>query len=168
MTFFVRTAGAADLEAISQLLGETWHATYDHIYGAERVSEITRSWHSVEALRPRINRLNSEFLVADDGTRLGGMAYAAATAGDGKMVVLHQLYVRPGCQRQGIGRDLLAEISDCFPTARTLRLEVEEANTPAIDFYRAHGFTQTGSTANCGCADSGIPAAVYEKKLAAG
>ncbi|MEF2551381.1 GNAT family N-acetyltransferase [Aurantimonas sp. A2-1-M11] len=166
MIFFVRTAGVQDLEAISGLLGETWHDTYDGIYGAGRVSEITRSWHSVEALRPRIARLNSEFLVADDGTRIGGMAYAASTAGDGKLVVLHQLYVRPDCQRQGIGRDLLAEIAGCFPTARIMRLEVEEANDVAVAFYRAHGFAKTGSTANCGSADSGIPAAVYEKPLA--
>ena len=50
MTFFVRTAGRNDLEAISELLGVTWHATYDAIYGVERVREITASWHSVQEL----------------------------------------------------------------------------------------------------------------------
>ena len=41
---WVRTASKRDLPAISRLLGETWHATYDAIYGAERVGEITGEW----------------------------------------------------------------------------------------------------------------------------
>ncbi|HDZ72963.1 MAG TPA: GNAT family N-acetyltransferase [Aurantimonas coralicida] len=163
--FFIRTAGLRDLQAISDLLRETWHATYDDIYGAVRVSELTASWHSVDALKPRLGRLNSEFLVADDGERLGGMTYGAATEGSGRTVVLHQLYVRPGFQRAGIGRSLLAEIEGCFPQADRLRLEVEEANEPAIRFYRDAGFACTGSTANCCDDTSGIPAAVYEKRL---
>ncbi|HEX2020171.1 MAG TPA: GNAT family N-acetyltransferase [Aurantimonas sp.] len=166
MTFYVRTAGLRDLEAVSRLLGETWHATYDGIYGAERVTEITGAWHSVDALRPRLGRLNGEFLVGDDGERLGGMAFAAAAGPDGKTVVLHQLYVRPDCQGGGLGTALLAEIVESFPQAERLRVEVEEANQPAIAFYCARGFAKTGSTANCGAADSGIPAAIYEKLLA--
>jgi len=38
---FVRTVGAHDLEAVRALLMETWHATYDGIYGAAKVTEIT-------------------------------------------------------------------------------------------------------------------------------
>ena len=38
---FVRTAGAQDIKAIRALLIETWHATYDSIYGVEKVTEIT-------------------------------------------------------------------------------------------------------------------------------
>ncbi|MCB8839845.1 GNAT family N-acetyltransferase [Aurantimonas sp. VKM B-3413] len=165
MTFFVRTAGTRDLEAVSLLLGETWHATYDGIYGLERVSEIVRSWHSVEALRPRVTRLNTEFLVADDGTRLGGMAFAAFEA-ERKLVVLHQLYVHPDYQRQGIGRELLAEVEDGFPGAERVRIEVEEANTGAIAFYVASGFEPAGKSEACG-GDTrfAIPAAIYEKRM---
>ena len=78
MTFFIRTAGRADLPKISALLSETWHDTYDEIYGVERVSEITQSWHSQKALEPRLGRPESEFIVADDGARIGGMAFAAS------------------------------------------------------------------------------------------
>ena len=38
---FVRSAGERDLAAVRELLVETWHATYDPIYGAERVTAIT-------------------------------------------------------------------------------------------------------------------------------
>ena len=33
---FVRTAGERDLAEVRALLVETWHATYDAIYGAEQ------------------------------------------------------------------------------------------------------------------------------------
>lgn len=161
---FVRTASERDLEAIKALLAETWHATYDAIYGVERVNEISAEWHSLAALKARLTKPNSEFLVADDGKAIAGMAFAAATT-DAKVVMLHQLYVRPGNQRAGIGRMLLEEIEQSFPEARTLRLEVEEANGSAVGFYKANGFAQAGATANCGAEQSGIPALVFEKRL---
>ena len=36
---FIRTAGERDLVDIGALLAETWHATYDPIYGAAGVAE---------------------------------------------------------------------------------------------------------------------------------
>jgi ribosomal protein S18 acetylase RimI-like enzyme len=161
---FVRTASERDLAAVRALLVETWHATYDAIYSAERVTEITDDWHSIASLKARLARPNSEFLVADDGKNIGGMAYAAATT-DAKLVMLHQLYVHPAFQGKGIGSSLLHEIEDSFPDARTLRLEVEAQNASALAFYRATGFTQAGETANCGGPQSGIPAMVLEKAL---
>jgi ribosomal protein S18 acetylase RimI-like enzyme len=164
--FFVRTAGERDLEAVRALLVETWHATYDAIYGADRVTEITDDWHSIASLRRRLTRPNSEFLVADDGQRIGGMAFAVA-GGDGKTVSLRQLYVLPACQGHGIGGALLDEILDDFPDARLIQLEVEEANSCAIAFYKVYGFEEAGRTGNCGVAGSGIPALVFERTLGA-
>ncbi|TIV74013.1 MAG: GNAT family N-acetyltransferase, partial [Mesorhizobium sp.] len=50
---FVRTASERDLVAVRALLVETWHATYDAIYGAERVTAITDDWHSIASLKAR-------------------------------------------------------------------------------------------------------------------
>lgn len=162
---FVRTASASDLEEVRRLLVETWHATYDPIYGPERVSAITDEWHSVEALRARLDMTDSEFILADDGEAIAGMAFARAVEGE-SVVMLHQLYVRPGYQGRGVGGRLLEEVQDSFPEARTIRLEVEEANRRAVSFYEGCGFTMAGRTANCGCADSGIPAVIMEKPVA--
>ena len=165
MTFFIRTAGRADLPKISALLSETWHDTYDEIYGVERVSEITQSWHSQKALEPRLGRPESEFIVADDGARIGGMAFAASSDAQRKLVVLHQLYVHPNVQGQGIGTELLREIFEAFPDALTIRLEVEEANEKALNFYKSHGFEAVGRTDNCGDPKSGIHALLMERPL---
>ncbi|MGO4832940.1 N-acetyltransferase family protein, partial [Rhizobiaceae sp. 2RAB30] len=106
---FIRTASERDLPSIRTLLVETWHATYDGIYGAERVTEITDRWHSIAALKARLVKPRSEFLVADDGKEIGGMAFASADA-DGRTVELRSLYVRPRHQGRGIGGLLLEEM----------------------------------------------------------
>lgn len=161
---FVRTASQRDLEAVRALLVETWHATYDTIYGVEKVTAITDDWHSIASLEARLEQPHAEFLVADDGERIGGMAFASAVD-EGRTVMLHQLYVLPDCQGRGIGGLLMDEIEGCFPDAGKVRLEVEEANDRAVAFYRAQGFVQVGRTANCGKDQSGIPAAIYERPI---
>ena len=161
---FVRTAGERDLDAVRALLVATWHATYDGIYGVERVTVITDDWHSIASLRKRLKRPNSEFLVADDGKQIGGMAYAEADQ-SGRAVKLAQLYVLPTLQGRGIGGMLLDEIVESFPEARVITLEVEERNERAIAFYIAQGFREVGQTQDCGAAGSDIPALVFERAL---
>lgn len=163
--FFIRSASQADLAKVSALLGRSWHATYDAVYGAEKVSEITESWHSLDALKRRLARPDSEFVVADDGKRLGGMAYAAMDKDESDVVYLHQLYVDPDLTGQGIGRDLFAELETCFPAAKRMRLEVEPKNEGAVRFYSGLGFHEVGFTKNCGSDESGIPAMTMEKEL---
>lgn len=163
--FFIRSASEADLPKVSALLGRSWHATYDALHGAEKVGGITASRHSVAALRARLKRPDSEFVVADDGDRIGGMAYAAMDRDEADVVVLHQLYVEPDLMGQGIGRDLFAEVETCFPAAKRMRLEVEPKNERAIRFYAGLGFREVGWTRNCGADQSGIPAMIMEKAL---
>lgn len=161
---FVRTAGERDLGAIRALLVETWHDTYDAIYGRERVTAITDDWHSIASLQARLDKPHSEFVVADDGEAIAGMAFASALD-EGKTVMLHQLYVLPGQQGRGVGGLLLDEIEAAFPDAEKVRLEVEEANARAVAFYLAQGFSQVARTANCGKEQSGIPALIYERPI---
>lgn len=142
--FFVRSATPGDLAEVSALLRRTWHATHDAIHGAERVAAITAQWHSPAALERNLTKPASEFVVADDGERIGGVAYAAMT--DKDVASLLQLYVLPEYQRQGIGRDLFAEIETCFDDAKWLRTEVDAANTGAIAFYERHGMTPARKT----------------------
>lgn len=132
--FFIRTANDRDLEKVRVLLSETWHATYDSIYGVAKVQKIIDTWHSTAALKARLAKKGGEFLVADDGKRLGGMGFAAMADNMAKTAILHQLYVHPSFHRQGIGTDILAELETCFPDAEILRLDVEPKNTGAVAF----------------------------------
>ena len=138
--FFVRTASRDDLGKVRALLADAFHATYDALYGPQKVQELIDGWQSLAALEHRLDAPGSEFLVADDGKRIGGMAYAQRRNTRPETVILHQLYVHPDCHRQGIGRDIFAEIESCFPGADLMELEVEPKNEKAIAFYLAHGF----------------------------
>lgn len=160
---WIRTASTEDLETISAMLTETWHDTYDAIYGRRKVAELTGAWHSVPALRQRLNKPRSEFIVCDDGAEISGMAYVSQV--DNEISMLHQLYVRPATQGQGIGKKLLVEVETCFPDVRKIRLEVEEANDRAVRFYGDNGFRQVGATPDCGVKGSGIPAVIMEKVI---
>ncbi|MDC7745942.1 GNAT family N-acetyltransferase [Rhizobium binxianense] len=162
---FVRTAGERDLEKVRALLVDSFHATYDGIHGAARVAELAAHLFSPAALKARLVRKDAEFLVADDGRNIGGMGYAAMSEALTKTVMLHLLYVSPALQRQGIGRDLFAELETCFPDAEIMRLEVEPRNAAAIAFYLSHGFTEVGRNENSGAGQSGIPSLIFEKPL---
>ena len=163
--YFVRTAGERDLEKVRALLAESFHATYDGLHGRARVEDLIAHLFSPAALKARLVRKDAEFLIADDGRNIGGMGYAAMSQQLTKTVMLHLLYVRPALQRQGIGRDIFAELETCFPDAEIMRLEVEPQNAAAIAFYQMHGFTEVGRNENNGAGQSGIPALIFEKPL---
>lgn len=160
--FFVRTASEHDLPRVQEILRDTWHATYDDIYGVAKVNEITENWHSMKRLKDMRHTPQSEFLVADNGTIIGGMAYATQRE---KTIKLHQLYVHPDFHGGKTGLHLLIEIENSFIDADTIKLEVEEKNSKAIKFYEAFGFKKVGETQDCGEDGSGIPAIIMEKPI---
>ena len=165
MVYFVRTASEKDVEPLRKLLEETFHATYDGLYGVEKVRGMVSGWHSAEAIRSRILKKDAEFLVADSGTDIGGMGYAAVYPKMAKTVMLHQLYVRPSCQRGGIGRDIFAELETCFPAAEIMRVEVALKNVEAISFYQRLAFVEVDRMEEWGAPNSGLPAVIMEKRL---
>lgn len=163
--FFVRSASEADLPKVQALLAETWRQTYTPFHGPEKVEAMIAAWHSMQALKERLNRPHSEFLVADDGRQLAGMAYAAMSRRKNKVANLYQLYVHPIWQRQGIGTDLFAEIETCFPDAERMQLEVTAENDRAITFYQILGFAEIERVENVGPPGANMPAILMEKKL---
>lgn len=150
----VRRASADDLEAVRQLLHDTWHATYDATMGVEAVNDITSRWHSVENLSRQLGDPEGCFLVAEnsDGTIVG---HAGAVRKAADLVSLARLYVLPQSQGGGAGTALLEAVTDWAGPGTTIELEVENSNTPAIVFYRKHGFCDNGQQVQCG----GDPAA---------
>ena len=163
--FFIRTAAAADAARIREVLVASWRHTYLPIHGADRVEPVIARWHTLDAVKANISARHGEMLVADDGAQIGGMAFAV-TSDDRKKVHLKQLYVHPLHMRQGIGRDLFAEIETCFPDAESLELEVDKKNGAAIAFYARHGMEVSGEVARCG-GDADIPAFIMTKQLVA-
>lgn len=162
MHLAIRPAIAADLPAVRALLVETWHATYDNLYGARRVTEITDDWHSLANLAAQSRREGTVFLVALDGDAVLGTSLARLKAG-GK-VLLDRLYIRPDAQRRGVGKRLLEATCARFPAQSLIRLEVEPQNISAIRFYEKQGFVAVGGTPDCGGMATMITAAIMERQ----
>lgn len=142
MSVAIRRATPDDLEVLRVLLRETWHATYDEFYGPEEVERLTAGWHSIEAMEQRLRRLEASFLVAERGDAVVGMGFAAEE--EPGVLFVHQLYVLPDEQGRGVGTALLAAMTDAFPNAERVRLDVEVANRKALGFYERHGFATLG------------------------
>lgn len=151
-----------DLKAVQTLLRRAWHASYDGIHGAEKIAAIAADWHSLANLAANLKKPWSEFLLADSGGGLAGMAYASQSSED--YVVLHQLYVDPARTGEGIGAALLDECFEAFPEAKAFRLEVDAQNPGAKRFYERHGFREISRTDNCGKDGSGMAAIVMERR----
>lgn len=135
----IRSARPADAPAVQSLLLETWHATYDAIYGAARVDELTTRWHALPNLALQSTAPGTLFLVAEvDGTLAGT---SLAEIRDGRTMLIARLYVHPVWQGQGFGRSLMQHMLGSFPDARLAELEVENQNEAAIGFYEAMGFS---------------------------
>jgi ribosomal protein S18 acetylase RimI-like enzyme len=136
----IRPAAHEDLDAIRALLRATWHDTYDPLIGAERVEALTAAWHTPEHVGRLIDDPSTTYLLAEapaDG-RIEGVA--GALLGTDAILLVRQLYVRPGRQRAGIGGALLARLLESAPSAVEARLAVETDNGKGVAFYRKNGF----------------------------
>lgn len=162
MTVAIRSARREDLAEISALLGVTWHATYDGIYSADRVADITSRWHSVDNLANGLDRPGLFLVAVENGRIVGTLSLEPACGGGLK---LERLYVRPDAQGRGIGRRLLDAGLAAYPDATAIGLEVEPANTQASRFYERQGFAATGNTGDCGGSGDRIPALVMSRGL---
>jgi ribosomal protein S18 acetylase RimI-like enzyme len=160
---WIRSATKEDLNAVHELLVYTWHATFDDVYGVEKVNAVTSHAHSIDALKKQLAKPYSEFILVDDGADILGMAYASQK--DHKLSVLNQLYVHPEHQKRGVGSLLLAEVESAFPGVYALQLEVIEQNQNAVRFYESRGYERTKVIDGCGVMLPGVPVLVLEKSL---
>lgn len=85
--------------------------------------------------------LVAEALVGGDLVEGAGKIVGLLSMSDG---TVHNLYIRPGYQGQGIGHQLIETAKTCSGGA--LKLWVFEPNRGAIRFYERHGFETVRKT----------------------
>ncbi len=99
--YFVRTAHERDLDAIRNLLLAAYHVTYDALYGVDKVNELNADWNAADQLKTLIKDPGGEFLVADNGRSIGGVAYACMSTRTPHTAALVKLYVHPDWPQAG-------------------------------------------------------------------
>jgi ribosomal protein S18 acetylase RimI-like enzyme len=136
----IERAAIQDVPAIKDVLRETWHDTYASLLSQTAIETITSQWHAPELLEQQMQNPAIYFAIARDGGIVAGLITARK---QDDAIVVDRLYVRPQCQRRGIGRQLLASSYRAFRGAQRVRLSVEAENRKGVAFYAKQGFRET-------------------------
>ena len=160
----IRPAVPTDLPAVQRLLRETWHATYDAIYGPPKVEAFSRDWHSIEGLARQLTQPQSVFLVAEQAGAVIATSFAYEM--EPGLVRLSRLYVHPSAQTRGLGARLMQATLAPFGPMVRVRLDVEALNSKALRFYERHGFVQIGALDDID-PSSGSGTLVLQREIAA-
>ena len=81
------------------------------------------------------------FLVAITDDALVGYAVVDRWIGHNHLI---SIAVHPNGRGKGIGTGLMTALQQRLERGRPFRLEVRKSNLPALEFYRRHGFHETG------------------------
>jgi acetoin utilization deacetylase AcuC-like enzyme/ribosomal protein S18 acetylase RimI-like enzyme len=129
------TAEHSDIEAVRALVAETG------FFKTEEVAIAT------ELVTERVNRgpvSGYEFIFAQDNGSIAGYACYGPIAGTQASYDLYWIVVRPGRQREGIGRTLLTKAEEAIAAAGGKQIYVDTSSTelyaPTRRFYRASGY----------------------------
>lgn len=126
----VRPYRPDDLDAVIDLWYASWHATFPDLRHHEPKHEWRRRFETEIAVEERI------YVAEGDGRLAGFLAVKEECGGRG---YLHEIFLAPEFQGQGIGSMLIAVAKELAPAG--LRLHTLQRNTRAATFYERHGFT---------------------------
>lgn len=139
----IARARAEEVDAIKQVLSDTWIATYADHLSRSTIEQITLHWHDPKLLRSQIENPNNYFGVAKgDGTIIGLITVVTLKRDE---LFLPRLYVHPEHQRKGVGTRLLNAAIASYPDANVIRLEVEEQNANGYSYWRSQKFVDIGT-----------------------
>ena len=146
--FQVVDATPDDVEGISNLLSETWLATYPNEEAGITKEDIIARFSSpevrsnTEERKKTVNSKPSEHTwVIRDGEIVVGMAAGVKEADKGWV---QALYVSPVYQGQGLGKKLLRTGMEWLGNEKPIFIHAASYNINAINFYKSFGFIETG------------------------
>ncbi|MGI9436173.1 MAG: GNAT family N-acetyltransferase [Geminicoccaceae bacterium] len=134
----IRFARAEESDACARILREAWR----------HMPFVPQDLHTHSEDRRWMRDVFAHQIVVVSDTEETGDTSSGTTSLAGFLTMsdgtVHNLYVRPGHQRQGIGHALIEAAKES--SAGELKLWVFEPNTSAIRFYERHGFVTIRKT----------------------
>jgi len=134
--------GLQEIPLIQTIVAATWPATYGEILSARQIEYMIDLFYSADALRENLQAGHSFLIYLDtEGTALGFAGFEL-NHHNPTQAKLHKLYVLPGTQGKGIGRQLLDAVRQKVQDAGQthLFLNVNRYNKARL-FYEKYGFT---------------------------
>jgi ribosomal protein S18 acetylase RimI-like enzyme len=142
-----RRLSAGDVEDLRDLLRICWIDTYTGILPEAVIDTAIQEWQSKKSLLGGLVNPRGYYAGYFVGGVLVGMVSGGKIAPD--TVKIFQLYVRPGNQRKGIGKELMDGAIKHFASdaVRKVVLDVEKGNRKGVSFYKKYGFAYPRETA---------------------
>ena len=145
----IRPSAEADVAEIAAIYAEAV------LHGTASFEIVPPDETEMAARRRAVLAMNLPYLVAEDGGRVLGYAYAAPyrTRPAYRSTVEDSIYVAPDAQGRGVGRALLTRLI-AEAEARGFRQMVavigDSGNVPSIGIHRALGFSLIGTLRDVG------------------
>jgi L-amino acid N-acyltransferase YncA len=144
MSLTIRAGAQRDIAAVTEIYGHhVLHAAATFEVEPPDAAEMARRWRSVvEGGYP--------YLVAEQDGRITGYAYAGSYRSRPayRYTVENSVYVRPGCERRGIGRALMQALLDQCERGdfrQVIAVIGDSANAASIGLHRQLGFRMVGT-----------------------
>jgi len=104
--------------------------------------ELTRPWNDPRLDIQRKLTVQPELFLV--GEREGQIVATAMAGFDGHRGWVNYLAVSPECQKQGLGRQLMAHVEDALAAVGCpkVNLQIRAGNAQALAFYQAIGYGQ--------------------------
>ncbi|GEM04264.1 N-acetyltransferase [Halolactibacillus miurensis] len=130
----IRQANEVDIPVIQKIATESWHHTYETLIPLDIINQCIDVFYHHDRLIKRIK--HHTVLVAIKDQQLIGFIDASNDKPD---AFLYALYLKPDVTHKGIGSELFKEYLRCTHP-KTVTVDVERGNDPAVCFYEKHGF----------------------------
>jgi len=133
---------AADIPAIRRLAPAIWHEAYASVIGREQIEFMLAARCTDAALGAYLGAADRWFDVLRVAGEPAGYCSCAVSPEEG-VLKLEQLYLAAAHRGRGLGRLMLEHVEHRGRALgrRTVVLQVNRRNAPAIAFYRRTGFT---------------------------
>ncbi len=140
----IRKALPEELPIVRDIAHKTWPHTFAGILSLPQIEYMLELMYNMKTLESQLSEKGQVFLLAkEEGEFLGFAAYELNYSERAK-AKLHKIYVLPSAQGKGLGKKLILEVSDQANAKgqKSLLLNVNKFNQPAIDFYAYLGFKE--------------------------
>jgi ribosomal protein S18 acetylase RimI-like enzyme len=135
----VERAKKEELKGVENFINYIWEDLYGSFLPKESAERIASNWLIPELLNTSVE--NPNFFLGIAKNELGQIiGLTSVSKIDYDTIAMWRLYVRPGYQRQGIGKRLLEEAIFYFTPVKRIQVEVEEENYKGRFFYFKQGF----------------------------
>lgn len=137
----IEAAGPESIETIRTLANATWRISYREMISGEQIDYMLEMMYSPSSLLKQMESGHRFFLAYDDTAPCGFASVSPAENKKDKFR-LHKLYVLPGYQGKGLGKELLGKVIEFAAASGATALELNvNRNNPSVAFYKNQGFS---------------------------